>query len=410
MLMSATLRYANLFAIVLLSAWALTALPVAMTGKRDSSLVDETLSDDKLLKAIEALTPEQIQSLSERETNAYLHAPLEFYALQNISILSGLTKNQARQMEISLLVPRFTKRNIAAQLAAANIYIGRSQYAQAFFHLDSMLRAHPEIGDDIFPLFSNLILQNKGTVELAQILKKDPPWRGPLFEYVISHEPLRRAGYAILSALRKEKATVRDSEIRSLVYALVHGKDLDQAYFVWLDFLPTQDLKLVGLVFDGNFERDAKNQIFDWTIDKRKNAKIAVEDRHGAAGNRNLALDFFQDSGVFNNIFQYLKLPSGKFQVSYDQMAQNFVTEGALAWQIRCYNGTVLGRGNKINASGPWATFGFDIEVPIQDCATQVLVLQSVSGAELDTHISGQLYFDNFKITPGTVPTPESQN
>jgi hypothetical protein len=389
---------------------AYLGLPGSWQGRRDSALVDEKLSGVALQDALKALTRDQINQLVSREISALENVPLETSALQNLAVLYGLRSDQQRQLDIALLVPRFSKRNIGAQLAAATINIGRSQYAAAFVGLDELLRAHPTMGPNVFPTMAGLFVQKKGDVELIGLLKNDPAWRGAFVEYVLQNDRLKNSGYSLLTMLRKEKAEVRVGEVRSLVNAYVKAKEIDQAYFVWLDFLPSEDLHLVQSVFDGSFDREPKNLTFDWTIVPRQNARISIVDRPGSASNRSLMLDFLGDKGDFSNVFQYLMLSPGRYDVTYEFMAQNLKTESGMVWRIRCLSGNELGQGPKAQLSGPWADYKFEIQVPENGCGSQVLVLESSGKASLDTLISGQIYFDTFRIIPRDKSVPTTAN
>jgi hypothetical protein len=402
----------QLVVLVLLSLCGLTflGLPVIWQSKRESSLVDEKLSGAALQAALQALTPDQVNRFVSRELSVLALEPLETTALQNLAVLYGLRGEQERQLDIALLAPRFSKRNIGAQLIAATIKINRTQYADALEGLDELLRAHPAMGPSVFPTMAGLFQQKKGDVELIRVLKNDPAWRGAFVEYVLQNDRYKNSGYSLLTMLRKEKAEVRVGEVRSLVNSFVKAKEIDQAYFVWLDFLPTEDLHLVQSVFDGNFDRDPKNLIFDWTIVFRPNARISVVDRPGSATNQSLLLEFVGDKGQFSNVFQYLMLSPGRYDVTYEFMAQNLKTASGLVWRVRCLSGAELGQGPKSTLSGPWADYKFEIQVPESGCTSQVLGLESSSTAALDTLISGQMYFDTFRIQSKDKPPSTTAN
>jgi hypothetical protein len=165
-------------------------------------------------------------------------------------------------------------------------------------------------------------------------------------------------------------------------------------------------LRFVERVYDSGFEKEPKNLYFDWTIVPRQNARIAVDFRPATVRNRALSIDFFGDKGYFSNVFQYLQISPGKYTVSFEHMAQSLKAEQGLVWSVTCENGTPLGRSLQMQESTSWKTLSFPINIPSTDCATQIIKLESASAAELDTLISGQVYFDSVMI----VPFEESKN
>jgi hypothetical protein len=205
---------------------------------------------------------------------------------------------------------------------------------------------------------------------------------------------------AIFNALRRQKAPLNDDELPLLIRKLVVAKKIEKAYFVWLDFLPTEDLKYVERVFDGGFDREPRSVYFDWTIRPRKNAQIKVANTADAAHGRILTIDFFDDKGFFGDLFQYLQISPGKYQISYEHRAQELFAAQGLVWVVTCNDGKVLGRSERMSKSGPWQTDSFSFEIPDTNCESQVVRLESASAAELDTQISGQISFDGIKILP----------
>ncbi len=404
-------RLGGLLALLAGAMLVLIGLPKSIGVGRDFHLVDAKLQGQDFLAAVQQLKPDEIAAFETRETQAFLAEPLDMVAMQNMLLLAGLRKDAAKQEQLALLLPRFSKRNVSVQMAAANIMLGKQDYDGGLLEMDAMLKAHPEVGADVYPLFVALAAQKAGVKALARVLVQNPPWRWDFIRHAITADSEAQSAYSILAAVRQEKGEVQTYEVRQLVATLVRAGKIDKAYFIWLDFLKDDDLRLVRSVFDGDFDRDSQNMQFDWTITPRKNARIAIENRRGSAVNRNLVLDFAADKGVFANVKQLLVLSPGNYAMSLEYMGQNLKTEKGLVWILRCASGTVLGRSGEFKTSGPWAQYAFDFKVPEEACPTQSLSLESSSRAVLDTPIAGQMYFDSIKIqapaTPEKVQTQE---
>jgi tetratricopeptide (TPR) repeat protein len=392
-------RVAGLLVVAGLAGIALLALPERMTTQGENNLVEGNLEGDALVKALRALSPQELDALELRETGAFERNPLDVKILQNLALIAGLRNQTHKQEQLALILPLYSKRDIASQLASANILLARGQVDEALDHLDAMLRANPETGPSVFPTIAGLVLQQKGNAKLARLLDSGAHWRRALLDYAINADEEGQAGYEILKSLRKEKLDIKDEELRALVSKLVKSNRIDKAYFVWLDFIATDDLRFVSTVFDGGFDREPKNMIFDWTLTPRQNARIGVENRLGSTVNRNLALEFLSDKGVFANVKQYLRLLGGEYKMTFEYMGKNLKAQQGLIWTLRCINEkSTLGQSQNFFQSGPWANYEFSFVVPEDNCDTQVLTLESASRAALDTQISGQMYFDSIKI------------
>jgi len=248
---------------------------------------------------------------------------------------------------------------------------------------------------------SVLLQQRVGIVELAQLLKKQPPWRQDFFIYLSQTKNLPDVVHDFLLALRKNGVALQSAELRVTLNALLRQSFADRAYFVWLNTLSRDDLNVAGRVYDGEFTRVSDNQFFDWTILKRPTARIGVVPRPGDAADNMLSLKFYNDVGLFRHVQQYVRLQPGRFQLSFEQMASDLQTEAGLFWAIRCLKSkSLLGNSKALKTSGPWIASNFAFEVPAQNCDTQVLSLESATRSTLDMKVNGQIAYDRFVISP----------
>lgn len=402
-------RTLGLFVVFGLSLGAVLGLQQGLEGMPSQELIDPELEPEAQKATLEKLRLDKITEMQRTELEILLQEPLSADSLRNLVVLYGLSKNKEMQQQLALQISKYSKRNTAAQLTTIDILLSRRKFDEALVEIDALLRARTQTANLILPSLVRLSLDKEGGAALARSLKSDPPWRSQLFSYALQNDAEGNAPLAILNALRKAKADVRAEEITGLIGTLITANKIEKAYFIWLDFLPEADLRLVGRVFDGGFERDPKNAYFDWTIAPRQNAKISIAARVGKAKDRNLTIDFFDDKGFFANVFQYLQLAPGRYEASFEFMAQRLRAEQGLVWVARCSDWAELGRSQKLQSAAPWQTYSFTFEIPETGCNSQYLRLESASAAELDTRISGQVFFDSIEIapvTPQNIQTP----
>ena len=82
--------------------------------------------------------------------------------------------------------------------------------------------------------------------------------------------------FQLIATLKGTASPPQPNEVRALLIRLLADRNYDRAYYVWLDNLPAQDLKKVGLVFDGGFESGSRDLLFDWTFRERNNVDVRV--------------------------------------------------------------------------------------------------------------------------------------
>ena len=367
--------------------------------QRDYALVSNVTSDADVVSGLKAMSDAEIEGLKNRETRAFLADPLDRLTMKNLVMLHEVGMKKDDSGEIYDILVAFTKRNISVQVGAINSNLQSGNVAKAMFHLDALLRAHPQLGKAIYPVLYPVLNDNKAVAALAKVLRSRPTWRRDFMNELAEHDPESTISYKLFTNLRKQNAAIEDSEFRYLFANLIGKKQFDKAYFVWLDFLPAEDLADIKLIYDGGFNRTPRNLFFDWNIDARPNARIAIAKRNEAPSDLMLKLEFFQDREEFYHLYQYLQLPPGQFAVSFDTKAEQINMPAGLRWRLRCAaNSEVMGESEKFLESQPWTTQTFPVNIPDENCDTQILRLEAVTRAVLDQKYDGQLYFDNFKI------------
>jgi hypothetical protein len=397
-------RFAWKAHILLAIAYTFVAFAVALTLLTASSIDQRSLvpfgtETGQVSTALQNLSESERQALMVRERQRLVDAPLDRSALLNLSVLFALEGNASKSNELAVLAANRSLRDLPSQAAAMQLLLDAKQYSQALVKFDGVLRSSPERGADLYPLLLALSAQDAGLDAVTTVLSQMPPWRKSFMQFAARQPAQASELYKILSQLRKRNDVVTDDEMRPYLQYLMTGKVYDSAYFVWLDFLSPDDLRKVGLLYDGDFNLRPRNLFFDWNIMPAKNAEIGVVSRPGSGSNLALKLSFFNSKGFFSNVFQVLRLAEGEYSLQAEVRAEKLETPGGLMWQVSCVeSNTVLGHGPKLNTAGPWMPFNFSFRVPAENCATQQLTLVTASPAILDQVISGQIYYDSFKL------------
>ena len=397
-----------LIVIFCLSITSFLGFKTVVNGERDDRLFPAQKDAESMVKAAKALAPVEIDALRQRELDALRSEPLDRGAIHNLSILESLKGKDKKSQELSLLLAKLSLRDVASQLTAINILSTKQDFEALLYHADGLLRADPELSVQILPALLSTLAKDGGSDALANILAKEPPWRAELFNLVLENDPSGVRGYQLLTALKNKTPGVRDEEIKLLIGKLIASKDWDRAYFIFLDFLSDTELLAVGSIFDGKFNFEPRNLGFSWTISQRKNATMRIENKPGSSNELALMLDFYEDIGAFANVQQLVRLTPGRHEISFDAMASNLKTEGGLLWQINCVGETDSSAQSAVlRDSSEWVRTKFQFDVPAEGCPVQRLMLVSANSSNLDTKITGKLYFDDFTVVEVATPVPQ---
>ncbi len=403
------IRLFLLCCILVAGATSVALLPSVLKSPRDFGLIEnaEKLSNDEIVRKLQQLKPDEIQTRISSELDYLAANPLDARALQNFAILHTLDGKSEKSGDLNLLLARYSLRNVGVQLVAINTLVAREEYDEALLRLDATLRSSPEIQTQLFPTIIALVERKAALPAVAKTLSLPPPWRKNFMVHIAKTEPSGQLTYQLLKAMRVNGGELQHEELRNVLQAWIQAGEIEKAYFVWLDLLPPEELKSIKLVFDGEFSREPRHQFFDWSFTNKPNVRITVARKPGSAVERALLLDFLGFKGNFNAVSQLLRLADGPHEISYEAMSQNFKSEGGLTWRVYCHGSkSPLTTGPVVDDSVPWTPFSFTIDVPTDSCDTQVLRLETKARSGLDTAISGQVFFDDFKIERREI-TPE---
>jgi hypothetical protein len=393
-------------AVTVLLVLAATAVlvPQELAPPRDTRLVStpQAYAQDveDFARALAALTEDEKAELTKRELKALESEPLEPAALQNLAVIPSLGRSTKSIPGYVLPLARFSLRNVTAQLMAITLLDQQQKYDELVNRMDVLLRLKPTRSAEVFASLTSLARNPKALPAVVQKLIQNPPWRTTYMAKLAEADAEGELTYAVLSTMRAKKSSPHDAELRHILSAWMRARRFDVAYFLWLDFLNTSELLKTKLVFDGEFDLEPRNLLFDWTIFQPKNVRIAVTNKPGSATDRALIIDFAGFKGAFAHVSQNTKLVPGRYIIRFQHLARNLKTSGGLSWFFRCAEDTkLLGRSTAFAADTPWQPVSFEVDVPQEGCNTQILRLETVSKAALDTQISGQFGFDSFEIS-----------
>jgi hypothetical protein len=188
-------------------------------------------------------------------------------------------------------------------------------------------------------------------------------------------------------------------ELAPFLNALIAKNLVDQAYNIWLQFLPTAERDNPGLITHANFEHKPSGLPFDWQVGRGVNAiaefVALAPDEHA------LHVAFGSGRAQFPEMMQIIVLPYGKYRLE-GKLRGSVMAKRGLRWQLRCASGLdrVLGETDMLmGQSYQWRVFSFEAEVPdTKECRGQALRLFHDSRSASEELISGEVWFTGLHL------------
>jgi hypothetical protein len=382
---------------------AVVALPAFLAAPPETALVQGVTDAKAVEGALKKLSATELAALVEREHQRLIADPLNRSALQNLAILAGLEGKKDLQEKLALVLARYARRSVTAQIVAVEILFSKGDYATALEQIDGVLRSgspNSKVRTVIFDGLRKLIVERKPRAAIAAKLAENPPWRATLLKHIFSGDTDGRLGYELISDLRSAKSPLNADELRDYMTNVFDKKLYDLAYFVWLDSLEAPELSRSGLIFDGKFDLIPKNLNFGWNFVRAPNIRPSVEQAYGKKKDTALSVNFFESRDNIYHVYQYVVLQAGSYTLKANYVSDNFRSEGGLKWRFRCWNEaqTILAESEAFREPSLERAWTLSFTVPPSDCQLQFLRLESATRATADQRHRGRVFFDNFEI------------
>jgi hypothetical protein len=244
--------------------------------------------------------------------------------------------------------------------------------------------------------------QNKGASgALNTLLAKNPPWRPQFFSALLNTMSDARTPLDLLLSIKGTPAPPSTSELHGYLQFLIERKFYELAHYTWLQFLPPEQLKNAGFLFNGSFEALPSGLPFDWVIAPGTGVTIDIAARPNHAGQRALFMEFGYGRVEFGRVAQLLMLAPGTYRLTGKYKGRIAGRRG-MEWRIACAGGGMVPIGNSPMVTGvapAWKEFEFSFTVPDADCRAQYLRLELAARSASEQLVSGALWYDDLRIS-----------
>ena len=352
---------------------------------------------------------DEIRELAER---AIAQDPLNARAFR---ILGQISERTSDEMQTQKLMQAAVRRSLLESIAVYWMMRKSFQdqnYNAALRYADTLLRTRPQALGPIMPIMGKMAELPEASADLKLLLSTNPPWRPQFLSSIRNAISDARTPLDILLSLKDTANPPTATDLRPYLDFLIRHGFYDLAYYTWLQFLPPEQLAQAGHLYNGGFDAPPSGTPFDWVLTKGTGVTAQVAAKSEKPGERALHLQFGPGRVDYREVTELIMLSPGSYQFQ-GKYKGDLVSERGLEWRIVCAakEQNVIGRGVvSRSTTAQWQDLEFSFTVPEADCPAQYVKLVFDARSASEKFISGNIWFDDFKIareepTVATQPT-----
>lgn len=345
-------------------------------------------SDPELRKEVGALTQ-----------TALAQDPMNARALRILGQIADAANEEAAASKLMQAAVHRSRRESVAVFWLMREAFERKDFATAVRHADVLLRTRPQVTPQVTPTLARIAEDKNASAELKKMLATNPPWRASFFSTLMSNIKDARTPLDLLLNLKDTPTPPTTAELRAYLALLMRNHFHELAYYVWLQFLPQDQLSGAGLLFNGDFESRPSGLPFDWVITAGPGVTIDLARRPDDGRQRALLLEFGHGRADFRGVAQYVMLPPGSY-VLKGQYRGQLVGRRGLEWRISCAGAeNPIAKTAMVTGTVPeWTEFSVAFAVPDADCRAQQVRLALDARSASEQLVTGSLWYDKLQI------------
>jgi tetratricopeptide (TPR) repeat protein len=382
-----------------------TTKPSSATAIRFGENLDKTFSAFETVGRNQSINrpilPENATAIRMWAINALLNEPLNARALRILGQLAEAEDDDANALKSMQAANRLSLHETFAAYWLLRKAVQSRDYKAAIYFADALLRTNPGNGAFVVPVLAQVGEEKDGAPLVKAVLASNPPWREEFISMLPGSVTDARTPLNFLLALRTNPVPLTTGEIEPYLDLLVTHKLYGLAYYTWLQFLPPDELRQVGLLFNGGFEVAPSGVPFDWKIVPGSGVTIDIVSRPDNPGERALLIDFEFGRVDYHSVTELVMLAPGTYQFNGEYKGA-LVGPRGLKWRIVCADGTVTNGGESPVVNGTtsnWKAITFTFTIPDKDCVAQYVRLDLDARMASEQLVSGSVLFGKLRIS-----------
>jgi hypothetical protein len=344
--------------------------------------------------------PELRRQVGALAQTALAQDPMNARALRILGQIADAANEEAAASKLMQAAVDRSRRESVAVFWLMRESFERKDFATAVQHADVLLRTRPQVAPQVTPTLARIAEHKDAGPELKNMLATNPPWRAAFFSSLMRNITDARTPLDLLLGIKDTPTPPTTAELREYLALLMRNQFHELAYYVWLQFLPQEQLASAGLLFNGDFESRPSGLPFDWVISAGSGVAIDLARRQDDAGQRALLVEFGHGRADFRGVAQYVMLAPGNY-VLKGQYRGQLVGRRGLEWRISCAGAELpIAKTTMVTGSVPaWTEFSVAFTVPDADCRAQQVRLALDARSASEQLVTGSIWYDKLQVT-----------
>jgi tetratricopeptide (TPR) repeat protein len=331
---------------------------------------------------------------------AVMRDPLNPRALRLLGQVADASRDEPDALKLMTAAAQISLHETAALYWLLLKSTEARDFKAAIYYADALLRTNPQLAPSVGPVLARFAEQKKAKDLIKTALERNPPWRQMFFAYLVGSVSDPRTPLDLLLTLRKSPTPPDLTVVSDYVNTLITHKLYELAYYTWLQFLPAEQLRTAGFLFNGNFDSKPSGMPFDWKISQGSGVDVDIVHTSDRFDGHALLVDFLYGRVDYRAVRELVLLAPGAYQLD-GQYKGKLVGPRGMKWRVACADG-----GSQIAESpmisGPtstWKDFRFVFTVPRTGCRAQYVRLDLDARMASEQLVTGSMLFDELHIS-----------
>ena len=353
-----------------------------------------------------------ISELRAEVISALIKEPLNARGLRILGQLATTANDDANALKFMTAAAGLSLHETIAVFWLMHRSAAAGDYKTALYYADALMRTEPILATYAVPVLAHFADDKASNGAVTALLAGDPPWRTLFFKLLPNSVTDARTPLNLLLALKKTPVPPTYEDISRYEDLLIAHKLYSLAYYTWLQFLPLDELRTAGFLFNGNFDVVPSGIPFDWVIQQGSGVAIDIVPRPDRTGEHALEIDFLYGRVDYHSVAELVLLAPGAYQFE-GQYSGRVIGPRGLKWRVVCANDAHTRIGESpmiIGMTSTWKETNFTFTVPPTDCRAQYVELDLDARMASEQLVSGSVLFDDLKIArvPVAPDSPEA--
>jgi hypothetical protein len=342
-----------------------------------------------------------IDEIRQMVETALIEDPLNTRGLRILGQLAAQGEDRDQAAKLMRLAARLSLHESAALFWVMSDSFEKKDIASALFYADALLRTRPQLDKHIVPMLARLAEDEEAGDGLKRLLAANPPWRARFFAGLPASIADARTPLDLLLSLKSTATPPTAAELRGYLNFLINRRLLELSYYAWLQFLPAEQLRNAGLLYNGSFEARTFGMPFDWVITPGTDVTVDIAPHPDEPGQRALFIEFGHGRIQFGGVTQVIMLAPGSYRLQGSFKGEIAGRRG-LRWRISCLAGSALRLAETpmvVGLAQIWQDFEVEFAVPSAGCQAQQLRLEFDARSASERMASGYMWYDRLNIS-----------